>query len=399
LRPQAALGEKNMSTTFLAWIVWLPMVAATVTDGVIEVRDGNSLRRALADARPGTQIRIAPGTYPPGIFVQGLRGTADRRIVIEGADPAQPPLFEGGTTGWQLSDCDYVTLRHLAVRGQSGNGINIDDGGTYDRPSQHLVLESLHVSKIGPTGNRDGIKLSGVVDFVIRDCTIDGWGGQAVDMVGCHRGLIEGCRLLGREGFSQATGPQTKGGSSQIVIRRCLFIDAGQRAVNVGGSTGMAYFRPPGARYEARDITVESCIFSGSQAPIAFVGVDGAIVRYNTIYHPSRWVMRILQETNEPGFPPSRNGRFEHNLIVFRSAEIAAIVNIGPNTDAGSFRFANNLWYCEDRPQASRPQLPSQETDSVYGIDPRLEDPRSNQFRPRNTQAARFGAHALPQAR
>ena len=388
-----------MSTTFLAWIVWLPMVAATVTDGVLEVRDGNSLQRALADAGPGTQIRIAPGTYPAGVFVQGLRGTADRRIVIEGADPAQPPLFEGGTTGWQLSDCDYVTLRHLAVRGQSGNGINIDDGGTYDTPSQHLVLESLHVSKIGPTGNRDGIKLSGVVDFVIRDCTIDGWGGQAVDMVGCHRGLIEGCRFLGREGFSQATGPQTKGGSSQIVIRRCLFIDAGQRAVNVGGSTGMAYFRPPGARYEARDITVEGCIFSGSQAPIAFVGVDGATVRYNTIYHPSRWVMRILQETNEPGFPPSRNGRFEHNLIVFRAAEIAGIVNIGPNTDAGSFRFANNLWYCEDRPQASRPQLPSQETDSVYGIDPRLEDPRSNQFRPRNTQAARFGAHALPQAR
>jgi hypothetical protein len=283
------------------------------------------------------------------------------------------------------------------VRGQSGNGINIDDGGTYDTPSQHLVLESLHVSKIGPTGNNDGIKLSGVVDFVIRDCTIDGWAGQAIDMVGCHRGLVEGCRFLGREGFSQATGPQTKGGSSQIVIRRCLFIDAGQRAVNLGGSTGMAYFRPPGARYEARDITVEGCVFSGSQAPIAFVGVDGATVRYNTIYHPSRWVMRILQETNEPGFPPSRNGRFEHNLIVFRAAETAGIVNIGPNTDAGSFRFANNLWYCEDRPQASRPPLPSQETDSVYGIDPQLEDPRGNQFRPRNTQAARFGAHALPQ--
>jgi hypothetical protein len=139
-------------------------------------------------------------------------------------------------------------------------------------------------------------------------------------MVGCHRGLIEGCRFLGREGFSQATGPQTKGGSSEIVIRRCLFVDAGQRAVNLGGSTGMAYFRPPGARYEARDITVEGCVFVGSQAPIAFVGVDGATVRYNTIYRPSRWVMRILQETTEPGFPPCRNGRFEHNLIVFRAA-------------------------------------------------------------------------------
>jgi hypothetical protein len=124
-----------MSSTFLSWIIWLTMVATSVPDGVIEVRDGNSLRRALADARPGTHIRIAPGTYPPGIFVRGLRGTAERRIVIEGADPQKPPLFEGGTTGWQLSDCEYLTLRHLAVRGQSGNGINIDDGGTYDTPS------------------------------------------------------------------------------------------------------------------------------------------------------------------------------------------------------------------------------------------------------------------------
>jgi hypothetical protein len=384
-----------MRVMLLPWIVWLPALVAAA-DNVVDVRDDRSLRRALADAGPGVRIRIAPGNYAPGIFVRQLRGTAERPVVIEGADPQQPPVFEGGATGWQLSDCAHLTLRHLAVRGQSGNGINIDDGGSFDTPSQHILLESLHVSRIGPAGNHDGIKLSGVVDFVVRDCTVEGWGGQAVDMVGCHRGLIEGCRFLGRQGFSQATGPQTKGGSAQIVIRRCLFVDAGQRAVNLGGSTGMAYFRPPGARYEARDITVEGCIFIGSQAPIAFVGIDGAIVRYNTIYRPGRWVMRILQETTEAGFPPCRNGRFENNLIVFRAADIATIVNVGPNTDPASFRFANNLWYCEDRPEVSRPSLPSEETGSIYGIDPQLEAPANHQFRPGNQQAAHVGAHALP---
>ncbi|MCL4204869.1 MAG: right-handed parallel beta-helix repeat-containing protein [Pirellulaceae bacterium] len=384
-----------MRTVVICFMALLPAFAAAA-EGVIEVRDVDALRRALAAAGPGSQIRIAPGKYPPGVFASGLRGTAERPIVIEGADPQQPPIFEGGATGWQLSDCAHLTLRHIAVSGQSGNGINIDDGGSYDTPTHHIVLESLHVSRIGPTGNRDGIKLSGVDDFEIRRCTIDGWAGQAIDMVGCHRGLIENCRFVGREGFSQTTGPQTKGGSSQVVIRRCVFQNAGQRAVNLGGSTGMAYFRPPGAKYEARDITVEGCVFSGSQAPIAFVGVDGATVRYNTIYRPSRWVMRILQETTEPGFPPSRNGRFERNLVVFRAAELADTINIGPNTDPGSFRFAENLWYCEDRPQSSRRNLPSPETGGLHGIDPRLEDPANDLFRPRNPQAAPFGAHALP---
>lgn len=387
-----------MSTTLSLCMVLLSMGWTVSTDRVIDVQDDAGLRRALSDAAPGTRIRIAPGSYSPGIFVQGLRGTADQPIVIEGADPDRPPVFRGGGTAWQFSDCAYLTVRNLAIRGQSGNGINIDDGGTYDTPSHHIVLESLHVSEIGPKGNRDGIKLSGVVDFVIRDCTIDGWGGQAIDMVGCHRGLIEGCQFLGREGFSQATGPQTKGGSSQIVIRRCLFLDAGQRGVNLGGSTGMAYFRPAGARYEARDITVEGCVFVGSTAPIAFVGVDGATVRYNTIYRPDRWVMRILQETTEPGFPPCRHGRFEHNLIVFRAADLATVVNIGSNTDPASFRFTNNLWFCEDRPQSSRPQLPAPETSSLYGIDPQLEAPDRRRFRPLHPQAQRFGAHAMPDA-
>jgi len=328
--------------------------------------------------------------------VAGLKGTEQEPVLIEGIDEANPPVFEGGSQAWHLSDCAHVTLRNIAVRGQTGNGINVDDGGTLDTPAQHIVLEKIRVSDIGPRGNRDGIKLSGVDDFVVRACTVEGWGGQAVDMVGCHRGVIEECTFRGKEGFSQDTGPQTKGGSSQVVIRRCLFLDAGGRAVNLGGSTGLAFFRPKGALYEAKDIRVEGCTFVGSQAPVAFVGVDGAVVQYNTIYRPRKWVMRILQETTEKGFAPCRNGRFEHNLVVFRRADVGVFVNVGPNTRPESFTFAENLWYCEDRPQASKPALPAAETGGVYRVDPRLAAPEQHQFRPQNPQAARFGATAWP---
>ncbi len=139
---------------------------------------------------------------------------------------------------------------------------------------------------------------------------------------------------------------------------------------------------------------IEGCTFLGSQAPIAYVGVDGAVVRYNTIYHPGKWVLRILQETTEKGFAPCAGGRFEHNLVVFRSAEVQVFVNVGPNTRPETFKFTDNLWYCEDRPEASRPMLPTPEIGGLYGVDPQLQAPAKNLFQPQNRQAAQFGAAA-----
>ncbi len=372
-------------------------VLTAQAESVVNVSGDAQLRAALKAAGAGTRIRIAAGAYRPGVHVSNLRGTAESPIVIEGAHETKPPMFQGGSTAWHLTDCSYVTLRNIHARGQSGNGVNVDDGGSYDSPAHHIVLENLTVMETGPRGNHDPIKLSGVDDFVVRRCLIEGWGGQAVDMVGCHRGVVEGCTFRGKPGFSQGAGPQTKGGSSDIVIRRCVFVQAADRCVNIGGSTGMPYFRPPGARYEAKNITVEGCVFVGGMAPLAYVGVDGATVRYNTIYHPSKWVLRILQETTAPGFPRCRNGRFERNLIVFRRAHVRTFVNIGPNTQPETFAFADNWWYCEDRPAASRPRLPVAETGSVYGVDPRLSRDDKGQLRVRNSRAARYGSEGYGQ--
>jgi len=380
--------------SILLSLMFLVLITRAVSAQVVDVSDDGALRAALGKARAGTTIRIAPGNYRPGVYVANLKGTREKPIVIEGADPDKLPVFAGGSEGWHLSNCAWVTLRNIAVRGQRQNGINVDDGGTFDTPAHHIVLDKIHVSDTGPRGNHDPIKLSGLDDFAVTNCTIEGWGGQAVDMVGCHRGLIDRCKFQGKKGFSQSAGPQTKGGSSQIVIRRCLFLDAADRGVNIGGSTGLKFFRPLGTLYEAKDITVEGCTFVGCQAPAAFVGVDGATVHYNTIYRPGKWVMRILQETTAPGFAPCRNGRFERNLIVFRRADVQTFVNIGPNTKPETFHFAGNLWYCEDQPAASKPNLPAAETDGVYGIDPRLTDPANNQFQPQNPRAAAFGAAA-----
>lgn len=365
--------------------------SARLTERQLIVSNDTQLRLALRQARPGITIRIQGGQYPGELWIENLHGRPDAPIVIEAADPQNPPVFVGGQTGLQIARGSYFTLRYLKFRGQKVNGINIDDGGDIDSPTHHIRLEHIVVEDVGPKGNFDGIKLSGVSDFVISDCRIEGWGGQAIDMVGCHRGLIERCTFRGKEGFSQNTGPQAKGGSSQITIRRCLFIDAAQRAVQLGGSTGLAFFRPRGVLYEAKDLLVEDCVFVGGDAAVSFVGVDGSVFRHNTIIRPKLWVARILQETREPGFVPCRNGVFERNLIQFRS-DLRDFVNVGSATAPETFRFADNWWYCEDRPAASKPRLPVQETGGIYGKDPQLRETQGGWWKAENPAAAAYGA-------
>ncbi len=358
-----------------ALLAVLVVAAAAGAQERVRVKDSAELRRAVERASPGRVISLAPGTYAPGLRLAGLAGKPGRPIVLEGGDPA--PVFAGGACALHLVDCRWVTLRNLVVKGCTGNGINIDDGGSPDTPAHHIVLENVTVLDTGPTGNHDGIKLSGLDDFALRRCRVAGWGGSAVDMVGCHRGVVEDCVFEGKPGFSQSNGVQMKGGSKDILVHGCFFQNAGHRSVNVGGSTGLRYFRPKDARFEAEDITVAGNRFTGSLACVAFVNANGARVHRNTMHLPGKWVLRILQETTHDRFPPCRNAVFEHNLIVL-DRRVRTLANVGPGTAPETFRFRNNAWFRADGPA---PRLPLREEGGVYQVDPRLADPGTERMR------------------
>jgi hypothetical protein len=330
----------------------------------VVARDADSLRAALRNLKSGTVLKIAPGQYPGGHFVSGID-----KLTVEALDPKNPPVFSGGGVGWQFSNCPNLTVRYLKVSGQTGNGVNIDDGRS-DRAPSGITLDHLEVSDIGPKGNCDGIKCSGLDKITIRDCTISGWGGEGIDFVGCHQALITGCRLVGKEGFSNSAGVQLKGGTSDVTVEKCHFINAGQRPINLGGSTGAAYFRPQGVTHEASRLIVRDNIIEGSICAAAFVGVDGAEFTGNTIRFPTKWIFRILQETRTPGFVPCRNVVVKNNRITFRRAQVQTDINIGDGTSPETFRFEGNAWFAEDRPAASKPRLPVEEKEGVYGRPP-----------------------------
>lgn len=355
-----------MKASLLALSIPLISSGAWLSGETVIVRNTSDLRTALSSLKHGTTLKIAPGEYASNNSVKGIE-----RLTIEALDAKDPPHFKGGSLAWQFSKCTGLNLRNIRVSNQSQNGINLDDGGDLAQLVEGITIEHVEISDIGARGNHDGIKGSGLGGLTIRDCSITGWGGQGIDLVGCHRALISGCRFAGKEGFGASAAVQVKGGASEVIIEKCRFANAGERPLNVGGSTGLAYFRPQGAKSEASKIIVRDNVIEGGHCAAAFVGVDGAEFTNNTILFPQKWIFRILQETSTKDFAPCRNVLVSNNNIVFRRADVQVEVNVGAGTAPETFRFEKNRWFAEDRPQSSKPKLPVEEVGGSYGVDPR----------------------------
>ena len=358
-----------------------------------------TIGRAVQGVQPGDAIRLLPGTYAGGTFIGNLSGTSNAPIRMGGVPGQARPLISGGSTAIQFSRVRFMILENLEVAGASANGINCDDGGEYanSNATRHILFRNLYIHDIGTGGNNDGLKLSGVNDYFVLDCEFRRMsaGGSGIDHVGCHRGLIARCT------FADAGGNaiQCKGGSEDIEIRWNQFTNGGARAINIGGSTGFEFFRPPLStttpNAEARNIRVVANVFRGSDTPAAFVGTVNSLVANNTVIQPTRWLLRILQETVSGGgytFLPCGHNQFINNVVYFDRSQISTHVNIGANTDAASFAFANNLWYAFNQPNQSQPALPSVETNGIYALNPLFANAAGGDFSvPTNSPAAGKG--------
>ncbi|NOY90085.1 MAG: hypothetical protein GXP55_02665, partial [Deltaproteobacteria bacterium] len=359
----------------------------------------DSIRSAAAVATPGTRILVAAGSYG-SFYLENLQGEPGRPIAIV-ADGDVTLDAAGSGTVVRMSDPAYLVFEGFTLANAGEHGMNIDDGGSYDSPAHHLVLRNITVPGAGSGGNNDCLKMSGVDDFWVLGADISACNrGEAIDMVGCHRGVIAGNHFHDVVG----NGVQAKGGSADTLIHGNLFSDIPGRAVNAGGSTGLPYFRPMDAPYEAANIRVIANVFervgADSGAPVAYVGCDACSFANNTIIEPLTWVARILQESTDARFVPSREGLFVNNLVVLDTSVIRTFVNVGGNTAPETFVFANNLWFATDRgagwggPTYSDGLPP--EMDSVLQMDPLLVDRAGGDYHPMAGSPAAGVGRALP---
>jgi hypothetical protein len=359
-----------------------------------------TLGRALQGVQPGDAVRLHPGTYAGGLYVSDVSGREDAPVWIGGVAGHAKPRIEGGSEAMHLTRVRYLVLHDIEVTASTANGINCDDGGAYANPlaTHHVVFDRLDVHDVGAGGNNDGLKLSGVNDYVVRACAFRRVSaGSGIDHVGCHRGRIQGCTFetMGSNAI------QLKGGTEDVEVRGCTFESAGQRGINIGGSTGFTFFRPPlsttAPNAEARNVRVVANVFGSAVTPFAFVGAVDCLVANNTFRAPDyRWLFRVLQETTTSGeyeFLETQSCRLVNNVFHFNALTLSTHVNVGANTRGDTYTISHNLWYAADDDTRSQPtNLPATETNGVYGEDP-YPDPSTP---PRITAASPAAGRGTP---
>lgn len=381
---------RNLRHNFIVAIIIL-LISDALADsppgrGLI-VRSNEQLAAAIRQPRPGTTIFVAPGRYRGGLGSSRLRGTAAAPITIAALDSSRKPVLLGGGDSLKLVDPAHVILRDIVIEGASGIGLHLDDGGTYETPGHDVQIIGVEVRDSGD----QGIKMTGIDRLRMSGVLVQNWaggGGCGINLIGCHDVVIEGSSLVNLEdqGFG---GIQLKGGCSDVTVSGSRFVHCGTRAIQVGGATSVEAFRPSDQVFEACRVTIQNNVIVGSEASLSFVNSGEVHVVANTFYLPRNWVFRILQENNRSRMLPTQNADVTDNIIVFDPIGPFESVNVGRNTDPSTFRFARNWWYRRDRPQDSRPLLPSAEREGVYGVDPEFTAAESLDLRPKASSPAR----------
>ena len=300
-----------------------------------------------------------------------------------------------------------MIVQNLEIADTSDNGINVDDGEDVANAeaARFVMFRDVDVHDTGrrPSGVANCLKLAGVNDLFVLDSRFarcgngPGSGALGVDGVGVHRANIS-FNTFRSTGFG---GVQVKGGSSDVDIRGNLFHDTGWRGVNMGGSTGGNFFRPPlsasSSSFEAARVRVSANVFDGSETAAAFAGCVDCQFTHNTVVDPAKWLLRILQETLEIGgrsFAHTANGVIAGNIFFFRRADLNAgeDINVGADTDTRSFSLVRNLWYAHDDRAQSRPRVPAfqgKQTRSLIGVSPDFVDADAGDFHLKATSAAK----------
>lgn len=350
-----------------------------------------NLEPAAAQAQAGDTILFRNGRYAGDQRIVHLQGQAGQEIVVL-AESCGGVVISGGQVAWHFTDAAYLHIAGFIFEEQTVNGLNVDDGQDYSSPSHHLTFENCQFRNIRADGNNDLLKLSGLDHFHILHCRFENGAakGSGIDMVGCHEGLISNSHFenLGSNSL------QIKGGSARIKVLQNFFRNGGIRTLNLGGSTGMPFFRPLDATWEATEIEVYANIIIGSGAAVAYVGATQVTVANNTIINPQDWVLRILQETVAPQrFVACGDNFFQNNLIYYGA--VRTEVNTGAHTRPESFTFSGNLWYCRTDPKRV-PVLPLADPTMISGQDPRFADLGKEDFRLQAQSPAKGQIHHHP---
>ncbi|MDA0990709.1 MAG: right-handed parallel beta-helix repeat-containing protein [Verrucomicrobia bacterium] len=340
---------------------------ATANARVFAVTQSEDLSAAIDEVQPGDRIELGWRVARGDIVLRGLHGSPTAPITITAAEPDRRPVLRHGDVSLRLINCHYVTIEYLDIEGMPEAGVVIRDRGSADNACSHLRLRHLAIRETGPQGDRDAMLITGASDIVISDCQFEAWGGSAIDLVGCHRAIINNCRFQGRDGYSEDGAIDIRGASSNVLVQSSLFSWAGREAITIGGATPADDFRPRAERYEATDVRIAGNRIIGSGASIVWSAAQDSRIENNTIVLPLAWVGRIIQENPDDSLLPCAGGIFQRNIIVYNN-RVRTLIDVGLGTHPQTFVFSSNAWYAAGSRQRSR--LPGRHDHNIHQVDP-----------------------------
>ena len=206
--------------------------AAPAAPRPVRVASADALQAALAGARPGDVITLAPGQYAGPVAIE-RSGTPENPIVVRGEDARGVVLdatgaraglsilgsyvtveslsVVGSVWGMRVADAEGVVIRQTLVS-RVANGINAggdlgDDGRLRGHRNRNLticdnVLEGREV--VWPNTDRSVWNFEGIIvrgsGHVVCHNTLSGFG----DSLGMDRGYREGRRMeISREWYAE----------------------------------------------------------------------------------------------------------------------------------------------------------------------------------------------------
>jgi len=345
---------------------------------------------------PGDEIILMPGTHHFATL-RGLRGEAKRPIVIRSLQPEKPSVIEGEGYGIQLLAPHHVVIRDVVIRNARIHAIEVDGTTNDDAPTGHVRIEQVRIEHAVEPGERHAVMLRHIDDVRMSRCTIDGWSGSGIEIVGATDVEIVSSRFRGRESGGELSGVRMRAGSADVRVLSCRFERSGDQAVCIGGASKIEDLRsaPPtdaesGTLYEASRIEVGDCVMVDGRSVVAFISCDQAIVRNCTARRPRRVVLSVRHEQTDPRFGHASRCRFTDNLITWESGDITALGHAGANAAFDGLELGENLWWTPDWAVVSESLGPFPGTlafPQVTDIDPELDA----SLRPATQLAASFG--------
>jgi len=390
----------------------LPRIAAAVVCAAASVgvsatqhlvAPGEDWSRLASRVKPGDEIILMPGRHKPASFTD-LRGEANRPIIIRSVTPDAPAVIVADSAGIEFIRPFAVILQDVQITAGTRAGIRATDGesgdGVVGDPFQSgFRVRRVSISRIGPEATSDAVRIWGLADVQIDQLTVVGWGGAAVEIVGCREVTIERSRFLGDSDFEQVSGVEVRGGSQAVSMIDCVFRDCGDASIALGGPSARREFRPAlpdvpdpkRPRFEASRIQVDRCEVVGGRTSIALIGAQHVVINACTIVNPEESLFRFA--TTDPNIPVSQNDHvtLDANLFAWKPATLRALFAADDTARPAALNITDNLWWSPgESPQLAgrfpaEPALPQ-----TLEVDPRLD----RDFRPTDPAATPYGRHA-----